>query len=371
MALQVKRGTTAERLSYRPLVGELIFDTTTKSLYVGDGAASGGIAASALTYEDVQDYAAALLTGGSHTGISFTYNDTTGTINATVTGGGAGGDFELFVTGSDSTVRRIQSGETIQIEGRNGITTESTAEGGIDIFPPSYFYNLEIENLEVRKLRHPSSSTIVVESPIEFNTLTSVDDELLVGNVLRIGNNFGTPDAALEFVKTKYEPGLHFATFRQYCNDTFGGAMQLVKSRGTYQLPLPVQSGDDTGSYAFSAFDGTNFIGVGAINVEVSGAVSANSVPSVMRFILHNGVSRATRVEISSTSAANTALKVNNLGALTRGFIGFNSVPQLPTFVDDSAANTAIGTPANGMIYYNSTTHKFMGRAAGAWVALN
>jgi hypothetical protein len=372
MALQIRRGSTADRLAYTPEVGELIFDTTTKTLYVGDGSQVGGIASTSLTRDDVQDYAAELLTNGVHTGISFTYNDSLGTINAVVTGGGGASTFELRVAADNSTTRLINSGETIQFSGANGISTTSTTEGEIIISAPSYHSNLEVDNLDARIIAHPASSTIEVTSPIRFQTRVNADDDLIVGNVLYVGSQIGTDDAAIEFVKTKYEPGLHFVTFRQYCNDSFGGTVNLVKSRGDFNSELPVQSGDDVGSYAFSAYDGTNFIGVGAINVEVTGAVSTNSIPCAMRFIMHNGVSRATRAEITSTSATNTTFKVNNLGAYTRGFIGFNDVPRLPSFATDGAANTAIGAGlGNGMLYYNTTTHKFMGYANGAWVALN
>ena len=42
MPLQVRRGTTSERLSITPLPGELVFDTTAKQLFVGDGSTAGG-----------------------------------------------------------------------------------------------------------------------------------------------------------------------------------------------------------------------------------------------------------------------------------------------------------------------------------------
>lgn len=44
MALQIRRGTDAERLLIIPLQGELIFTTDTKKLYVGDGTTQGGVA---------------------------------------------------------------------------------------------------------------------------------------------------------------------------------------------------------------------------------------------------------------------------------------------------------------------------------------
>jgi hypothetical protein len=48
--------------------------------------------------EYIEDTAAALLTGGTHDGISFSYNDTTGVIDATVSGGGGGGATNLDAT---------------------------------------------------------------------------------------------------------------------------------------------------------------------------------------------------------------------------------------------------------------------------------
>jgi len=48
MALQIRRGTNAERLGIIPLQGELLFTTDTKKLYVGDGTTLGGIAADTL-----------------------------------------------------------------------------------------------------------------------------------------------------------------------------------------------------------------------------------------------------------------------------------------------------------------------------------
>lgn len=56
------------------------------------GGSNGGntiVQQPSLTQEDVEDFAAAMLTGGIHSGITFTYNDTPGTISATVTSGGA------------------------------------------------------------------------------------------------------------------------------------------------------------------------------------------------------------------------------------------------------------------------------------------
>ena len=44
MPLQIRRGTTSQRLSITPLVSELVYDTQQKLVYVGDGVTAGGIA---------------------------------------------------------------------------------------------------------------------------------------------------------------------------------------------------------------------------------------------------------------------------------------------------------------------------------------
>jgi hypothetical protein len=43
MALQIRRGTNAERQTITPAAGELIFTTDTKKLYIGDGSTAGGV----------------------------------------------------------------------------------------------------------------------------------------------------------------------------------------------------------------------------------------------------------------------------------------------------------------------------------------
>lgn len=84
MPLQVRRGTTTDRTSITPLIGEIIYDTSEKVLYVGDGNTPGGIAATAFTFEDAQDATANLFTTGIHSNINFNYNDVAARIDASV-----------------------------------------------------------------------------------------------------------------------------------------------------------------------------------------------------------------------------------------------------------------------------------------------
>ena len=50
MPLQLRRGTDSNRLSITPVVGEPIFTTDTKKLFIGDGSTAGGITAVSYTH---------------------------------------------------------------------------------------------------------------------------------------------------------------------------------------------------------------------------------------------------------------------------------------------------------------------------------
>ena len=88
MPLQIRRGTDAERLAMtQPLAqGELLFVSTPGSerLYIGNGSTLGGVQITGYTNADAKDAAAASFTGGTHSGITFTYNTVTDLISANV-----------------------------------------------------------------------------------------------------------------------------------------------------------------------------------------------------------------------------------------------------------------------------------------------
>ena len=82
MALQVRRGTNAERLGITPLVGELIYVTDTKQLYVGDGTTAGGTTTIANTIDSLLADTSPQL-GGE---LDLNGNNITGTGNINITG---------------------------------------------------------------------------------------------------------------------------------------------------------------------------------------------------------------------------------------------------------------------------------------------
>ena len=112
MAMQIRRGTNAERQLMIPLQGELIFTTDTKKLYVGDGITLGGVVVDAVGG------------GGEPDG------NTTYTISAETVSGGA----DLRLSGSDSSVDNVKlaAGANITVTRTDAstITIASTGTGG-------------------------------------------------------------------------------------------------------------------------------------------------------------------------------------------------------------------------------------------------
>lgn len=114
MALRLKRGTTAERLTYTPLNGELVYDTDQKAIYIGDGAVAGGklLASGGTIIDDI------VLNG----------NDITGTGNIDITG-------DIDVTGNIHATGNITSDGTITLGNDAADEVEFKAEIVSNIVP--------------------------------------------------------------------------------------------------------------------------------------------------------------------------------------------------------------------------------------------
>ena len=85
--LQLRRGTSTEHASFTGAEGEVTVNTTKDTLVVHDGSTAGGFEIAladgsnvSVSTEQVQDAAATMFTGASHTNITATYDDEAGTL---------------------------------------------------------------------------------------------------------------------------------------------------------------------------------------------------------------------------------------------------------------------------------------------------
>lgn len=272
MPLQIRRGSTAQRLTITPLPGELIYDTTTGQLYVGDGATVGGSTTTGISLEDARDAAAGLLTSGVHSGITFTYNDALDRIDATVTIGGTGpfdGDISGSVFADDSS---------ILVDGTNGGAIKGA--------------------LAVSGSQHTITSTApageigleVVGSDLSYTDIRSRVRIVVLG-----------ASAAQD----------HGLSVESYNNGVVGPRIALLKVNGPETAKTAVNINDSVGDIWFTGWDGTGVGTAGRFGMQVESSPTPGSaqVASKFRFQTSNGSAFSTKAELSSAGI----FKVNSI----------------------------------------------------------
>jgi hypothetical protein len=334
MPLQIRRGTGAQRGQITPLDGELIYDKTDNKIYVGDGNTPGGFAIAGISGEDAQDNAAALFTSGSHSGITFTYNDAANRIDATVTVA-ATGPFDGDLTGSV-----FSDGSTLLVDGTGGRIVGPVATDSVIISNTSASIGLDFR----RYIGSVGSSTITPNGTtlgdIHFYGQTGVADSALGGTAAYIqGFVNGTPadgyvPGGIDF-HVQQSNGVDNAMLRllggqryivlneavrhnsdEVCTDGIQYMMRqhhstadannfsFYRGRGTTDAPAAIQSGDDIVDIAFGGYTAFGVYGIGAsISAIVDGSVSTNIVPTKLVFRTHNGTASADRITIDKTGA--------------------------------------------------------------------
>jgi len=93
--------------------------------------APSGASGGSFTAEDAQDATSQLFANGTHTGITFTYNDSNNTIDAAVTGGGGGGGTTYDLLGGNTTSNNATL--TLRDAANNDDTIEFAGSNGTDI----------------------------------------------------------------------------------------------------------------------------------------------------------------------------------------------------------------------------------------------
>ena len=279
MPLQIRRGTTAQRLAITPLTGELIHDTTTGQLFVGNGATAGGVTTTGISLEDAADGAASLFTTGSHSGITFAYNDAAGRIDATVTVA-ATGPFDGDLTGSV-----FADDSTLLVDGTGGRLVGPLATTGM------------VADLDTDVFRIFSNTGTVLIAP-------------------SIRTSFGSStlgiDGNIVIVRNTYSATAGF-TFQQHHTTADANNFLFLRTRGTGLVQTAVLNGDDLADISFSGHDGTNAVAGAAISVTVEGVPTIGNVPAKMSFATNNGSSTAVRAELSAAGI----WKTNTIGAFS------------------------------------------------------
>jgi len=369
MALRIRRGTNAQRSGQILEQGEIVWTTDAQQLWVGDGVNQGGVPVvgtnvagygltfngtsrklevAGLTTDDVaqgtnnkyfanelaQDSAASLFTTGSHTGITFQYNDIDGKINATVN---ASAFVDLGIT--DVVLDTSpQLGGNLDLNSRN-----ITGTGNINI-TGSISASVGLgSNLNLNQYNISGTGAIAINGYVSDNVIQSSSNG---------------PNSSQTFIGTLTRPvELEVRGTGQAMNllglSTGGGSsiFTFKHSNGTFTSPTITADQDAIGAIEFRARNGTEYVPSSIVVALVTDST-----------ILSNSTSIDSTMLIGNTNA----ILANTGNFLSVGPTGITSAP---IFKVGDVAGTLPSAPQAGMIVLDGTT--FKGYNGSAWVNLN
>jgi len=400
MALQVRRGTNAERLGITPAEGELIFTTDTKQLYVGDGTTAGGITSIAGTIDSLLADSTPQL-GGT---LDLNNHDITGTGNINIIGTiQASGNINLGDgVGSDViNIGGVMSGDLVP-------NADATHDLGSTT---AYWKEAFISQLTVDSqitAERVQADIIADDSTVVFNAATGqIAAAQLVGtftgNVVgdTRGNHIGTVDGDLtgSVFADDSTPLIDAVTSSIVGNiDTLryvgvttsgnnaglvvtgiagdsstGPKLEIKSSNGTTANPtvsVGGTTGDGLADIHGLGFDGAAYklAALMRVAVDLDTTVAPNVVPGRINFVTADSTGNlANLLTFNSRGKLGIGLprpdeKLHvNGNAKVAGFVQFGSLTTVER--DDLTA-------VNGMVIYNETDEKFQGYENGAWTNL-
>ena len=404
MALQVRRGTNAERLGITPLAGELIYVTDTKQLYIGDGTTAGGTTSIAGTIDALLADTSPQL-GGE---LDLNGNNITGTGNINITGTiSASGNINLGDgVGSDILVI--------------GGAIQGNLEPNTDIawnlgsfnkqFKEAWVSQLNVENqLTAGRIMGDiiaDDSTVVFDSSTGLVASAQLTGTLpagvipaamtsnITGNVT--GNLTGNADGAHTGTFDGDMTGSLFTDDSTLVVDGVNGSMhassfipngdqikvsslsaatsvkqQIISLDLDSELILTRKSASDLS--ASSATLGTISFGVEDSNGAKSGAIILGNRNSLYLMADSAGAFSDAALAVTLTDGK---LAVGSFGPATEkldvvGNIKASGSIQPGVYADNTARDAAITSPVAGMIVFNTTGTKFQGYTGSAWADLN
>ncbi len=352
MALQIRRGTNAQRLLYTPLVGELVFvtDYTTADvdpIYVGDGITLGGVAVG-------QN---AVLSGNVEGDINLNNNDIIGSGNIAFTG-------NINNVGNITTKKITVTGDGgVAIVSTGSITNTGNINVSGNVVSSGTVQAVTVESDLVGNVLSSDSTQVLVNATTNsFNgdsiTLADEDSSVVInGNGLNFTSsdefvNFtlGSENQPFAFTQYEQQPWVHYGriTLDGDGNITLPGTHSYVIYRGTLASPLNIEQNDKVGGFFYRSYNnkvgGGDAVqgfagGFGFIAEDQTGA-PAGVVPTT--FVLGSGenVTNAFFVTNNPTASNNDVLKYTSKGVLGVTAINLRAIGNadrtaLTPFIDD------------------------------------
>jgi len=374
MALQVRRGTNAERLGITPAAGELIFTTDTKQLYVGDGTTAGGITSIAGTIDSLLADTTPQL-GGT---LDLNNHDITGTGNINITGTiQASGNINLGDgVGSDViNIGGVMSGDLVPNADATHDLGSTTA-----YWKEAFLSQLTVDSQITAE--RVQADIIADDSTVVFNAATGQIAAAQVSGTFT-GNVTGNAT------------GAHAGTFDGEVTGSVFGDDSTVLVDGISSKIV----GEVTGIINTTE---VTITGVGDINNSARLEFVYNEAPADNTVVLATNrvMDRTQQKFVMQTRPTNTYFSHDDNGATgitqysthtVHGGLKVKIEPANSDFTAPVEALEVLGnikgtgfvqfgslttvqrdalTAANGMVIYNTTDNKFQGYESGAWANL-
>lgn len=418
MALRIRRGTDAQRSGVTFEMGEIVWTTDGQQLFVGNGVTQGGtavIGAQILGYGLVYDSlnkrieVAGLTSDDVTEGSNRLYHTTERAVDAVGAALVAGNATNVGITFTYSQTQddagRINA--TVALDGV-GIT-EVAADTS-----PSLGGNLDLNENDIT-----GSGNINVVGSIQSS---SIDSASIVTNELETSVITSATDLNFTFTENATFNGRNILISNANAGPTVSdlASIAFLSSRGTASSPTAIQLNDKVSTYTGAGWNGTDYTTLGGISIGASvGTLGTEELPGVITmFVLGDNGGFDSFAQLDS-SGVFTSLALQSFGLTTtqktsiinkfggvgvgentvRGMIVYDttlnklttfhptegwgniltstspvastSYFKVGVFADNTARNTAVETPAAGMIVFNTSSGKFEGYDGSAWVALN
>ena len=378
MALQIRRGTDAERLALSganaPAIGELIYTTDTKKLYVGDGSTAGGNAVDttlAAQYLSVPSNITPdapntrdIGTSSANWRTGFFQNVTTTHIDAvTINGDIVSGDSTVIVNvGSGVVTADVTGNLTGNVQGN--LTGNST---GI------HTGTVKADDATVMI---DGATKQLTNGVLDFNSNVIT---LQSGTDINVGTNNSASGVGFTIYNTDHTQRNALRIYADDGNGTTFNSIESFTSKGSIASPLANTSDDSLFGYVHYGHDGSQYVQssfiVAGVDNALTNPVGAGAVPGVILL----GTTPDNGVTVNSVVInSNGNLGVNVVNPVEKLDVDGNAQLTgsllLGRFEDATARDTAIPTPTAGMMVYITVTSKFQGNTDGTitgWVDLN
>jgi hypothetical protein len=324
--LQLRRGTTAQNDAFTGAIGELSYDTQTKEVRTHDGSTAGGVTLATKQYVQDNEFSGA-------------WDDVTGKPNFSAVA--LSGDYADLINALDLSALNgalvPDTGDTYGI-GTASLPWHSLKLGGAGIYID--------ENTHISRSTDPGTDDRFLT--IEDTTSIVSDFYVDVVGILR-PTTLNTEDLQVQGNNPLNDGVLSLRAV--------GGQLQVVSSRNEFSINPGSPAGGNIGTEA------NPWSEVYSKQLHITELVSGN-----YRTIFNiNAEDNVNEVTLAPTTGFALHLESDS-EIILDGKVTCSSSFRVLESTDPTAD---IPTPSNGMMVYNSTTHKFQGYANGVWVDLH